>query len=114
MTFTSTVLAVTFSGDIIREPSAKDVAAASSLHVLAFSSKGHLLLNESEGVFDFDTWDKVYERALTNCHGAKTSSSDGDVAMAEDMDGRPLESFIRETVEDQIYHDYAWRVNAAD
>lgn len=112
MTFSATVLAVTASGDIIREPSAKDAKAAASLHVLAFSSKGHLLLNESEGAFDFDTWESVYERALAICHGARVSGSDGDVAMVEDVDGRPVESFIRETVEDQIYRDYAWKIDA--
>ena len=116
MTFAATVLAVTASGEITSEPSAKDAATAGSLHVLAFSSKGHLLLNESEGAFDFDTWDKVYEIALGVCHGGKGGSSDGDVAMVGDLGGQqsPLESFVRETVEDQIYRDYSWKVNAAD
>lgn len=112
MTFTATVLAVTTSGDIIREPSPKDASAAASLHVLAFSSKGHLLLNESQGTFDFDIWEKVHQRALVICHGAPISGSDGDIAMVEDTDGRPLEEFIRETVEDKIRHDYAWKIDA--
>lgn len=112
MTFTATVLAVTASGDIIREPSPKDASTAESLHALAISSKGHLLLNESQGAFDFDTWERVHQRALAICHGAAVRS-DGDIAMVEDTDGRPLQEFVRETVEDKIHHDYAWEFDAA-
>ncbi|KAL1968423.1 hypothetical protein VTN77DRAFT_1952 [Rasamsonia byssochlamydoides] len=113
MTFTATALAVTTSGEIIRDPSVKDVKEAESLHVLAFSSKGHLLLNESEGSFDFDTWDRVHERAYAICRGTKSVTGDGDVQMAEGTDGQSLESFLRETVEDKIYQDYAWTIDAA-
>jgi exosome complex component RRP46 len=112
MTYTATALAVTSSGDIIRDPSVNDAKAAESLHVLAFSSKGHLLLNESEGSFDFDTWDRVHERAHAICHGTKTVAGDGDVPMAEGTDAQTLESFVRETVEDKIYKDYAWSIDA--
>lgn len=113
MTFTATVLAVTSSGDIIRDPSVKNASAATSLHVLAISSKGHLLLNESQGAFDFDTWERVHQRALTICRGVQPSGSDEDIAMVEDVEGRPLEGFIRETVDDKVYHDYAWKIDAA-
>lgn len=110
MTFSATVLAVTKSGEIVPEPSVQTAKTAASLHVLAFSSKGHLLLNESQGAFDFDTWERVHERALTLCRG-QAGGSDGDVAMAENGDGQPLEGFIRETVEDKIHRDYAWKID---
>lgn len=113
MTFAATALAVTPSGEIIRDPSVSDAKAAESVHVLAFSSKGHLLLNESEGSFDFDTWDRVHERAYAICRGMKTVTGDGDVQMAEGVDGQSVESFLRETVEDKIYKDYAWMIDAA-
>ncbi|KAA8647770.1 putative exosome complex subunit Rrp46 [Aspergillus tanneri] len=98
---------------IIREPSPNDAQSATSLHVLAFSSKGHLLLTESQGAFDFDTWERVRERALTICHGTLAQSSDGDVAMAEDVDGQPLEGIVREAVEDKLHQDYAWKIDEA-
>lgn len=113
MTYSATVLGVDSSGKIIREPSPADAQSATSLHVLAFSSKGHLLLNESQGSFDFETWEKVRARALTICQGTLTSSSDGDIAMAEDADGQPLEGTVREAVEDKLYQDYAWKIDAA-
>ncbi|KAF9887699.1 hypothetical protein FE257_009652 [Aspergillus nanangensis] len=113
MTFSATVLGVNTLGEIIREPAPTDAAAATSLHVLAFSSKGHLLLNESRGSFDFDTWERIRQRALTICHGTLSGSPDGDVAMVEDVDGQPLEGVVRETVEDKYHQDYAWKIDAA-
>ncbi|KAL3460797.1 hypothetical protein BJX64DRAFT_175181 [Aspergillus heterothallicus] len=113
MTLSATVLAVDLSGEIIREPSCANAAAAASLHVLAFTSKGHLLLNESEGTFDFDTWERVYERAQAICHGTSALGADGDVAMSENADAQPLEGVLRDTVEDRIHVEYAWKVDAA-
>lgn len=112
MTYTATLLGVTKSGDIIRDPSTADAKAAASLHVLAFSSKGHLLLNESQGRFDFETWEHVQQRARAICQGASVPGSDGDVAMGEGADGVPLNNFIRETVEDKIRSDYFWKIDA--
>ncbi|KAL4873911.1 hypothetical protein BDV12DRAFT_191779 [Aspergillus spectabilis] len=112
-TLSATILAVDSSGEIIREPSAKEAAAAASLHALAFTSKGHLLLNESEGRFDFDTWEEVYERALAICHGTSALSSDGDVAMTEGAESQPLEGIVRDTIQDHIHFDYAWKIDTA-
>lgn len=110
MTFTSVALAVTKANEIIRSPSANDCKTAKSLHALAFSSKGHLLLNESQGSFDFGTWELVYEQAYSICSGAKALGGDGDVS----MDGKPnLESVVREVVEDNIHNEYAWAIDAA-
>lgn len=110
MTYTSTILAVDSSNKIIREPSLDDCAKAKSQHVLAFSSKGHLLLNESQGSFDFDTWDRVYEQALSICRGSKAAGQDGDVSMEAKHN---LENFVRETVEHKIASDYSWSDTAA-
>lgn len=87
----------------------QETKSARSVHALAFSSKGHLLLNESEGAIDYETWERVHDRALAICRGtSKTTQIDGDVAMAED--GPSLESFIRETISDQIWRDYTWKI----
>jgi exosome complex component RRP46 len=113
MTFTASIVAVTSSGDIIRQLSVSQAASAKSLHVLAFSSKGHLLLNESQGTFDFDTWERVHEHAAAICRGTLAGSADGDVTMAEEGGEQGLEKFVRETVEDKVYRDYAWKIDAA-
>jgi exosome complex component RRP46 len=113
MTFSTALLAVTKSGDIISDPSPVDAKTASSLHVLAFSPKGHLLLNESQGRFDFDTWESVRERACSSCRGAVITGSDGDIAMGEEGEDSRTEDFIRETVEDHLHRDYAWKIDSA-
>ncbi|CEJ56574.1 hypothetical protein PMG11_02776 [Penicillium brasilianum] len=113
MTFSTALLAVTKSGDIISDPSPVEAKTASSLHVLAFSSKGHLLLNESQGAFDFDTWESVRERAYITCRGAAVAGSDGDIAMGEEGEDGRADGFIRETVEDHLHRDYAWKIDSA-
>ncbi|EKV04265.1 Exosome complex subunit Rrp46, putative [Penicillium digitatum] len=112
MTLSATLLGVTKSGDIVRDPSPTAAKAAVSLHVFAFSSKNHLLLNESEGRFEFDTWELVRERALLICQGVATASADGDVTMSEGTVSASLNSFIRETVEDRVYSDYAYKLDS--
>ncbi|CAG7948969.1 unnamed protein product [Penicillium nalgiovense] len=112
MTFSATLLGVTKSGDIVRDLSPTAAKAAVSLHVFAVSSKNHLLLNESEGRFDFDTWELVRERALSVCQGETAASADGDVTMGEGTASASLNGFIRETVEDQVYSDYAFKLDS--
>ncbi|KAJ5624444.1 Exoribonuclease phosphorolytic domain 2 [Penicillium lagena] len=111
MTFSATLLGVTKSGIIISDPSPADAKAMASLHALAFSSKGHLLLNESQGRFDFDTWEAVRQKGLGICQST-AGSVDGDVSMDEGADSAQLHGFVRETVEDQVHRDYAWKVDA--
>ncbi|KAJ5761155.1 Exoribonuclease phosphorolytic domain 2 [Penicillium odoratum] len=110
MTFATTLLGVTRSGDIIRNPSPAVAKTAASLHALAFSSKGHLLLNESLGRFDFDTWELVRQQAASICQGAATPGSDGDVAM--DGADAHVDEFVRETVEDHLHRDYNWKIES--
>ncbi|OQD79582.1 hypothetical protein PENANT_c047G02528 [Penicillium antarcticum] len=110
MTFSATLLGVTKSGDIVRDPSPAAAKAAVSLHVFAISSKNHLLLNESEGRFDFDTWELARQNAVTICQGS-SKGSDGDVNMEEEKNASG-NGFIRETVEDQIYSDYVYKLDS--
>lgn len=112
MTFSATLLGVTKSGAIVHSPSAVAAKTATSLHVLAFSSKGHLLLNESQGRFDLDTWESVRHQAASICQSMAVSGSDGDIAMGEGADESRLDSFIRETVEDRLHSDYAWKIDS--
>jgi exosome complex component RRP46 len=111
MTFSAALLGVTKSGIIIPDPSPADAKAMASLHVLAFSSKGHLLLNESQGRFEFDTWEAVRQKALDICQNAAVSG-DGDVSMGEGADSAQLHGFVRETAVDQVHRDYAWKIDA--
>lgn len=112
MTYTSAIIAVS-SGNILRDPSIKDISAASSLHVLAVASTGFLLLNESEGEFDLETWEAVADQAQVICQGSEgDASSDNDISMVEDGETKHqgLEGSVRDIVADKIQHDQAWRI----
>ncbi|KAJ5493335.1 hypothetical protein N7539_002081 [Penicillium diatomitis] len=111
MTYSTALVAVSKSNVIISNPTLVEAKAASSLHVLAFSSKGHLLLNESQGRFDFDTWKTVQQCAHALCRGVDLPEVDGDIAMEAQGDSGTAEGFVRETVENHLYRDYAWKID---
>lgn len=112
MTFSSALLGVTASGKIIQDPSPEVAQALASLHVLAFSSKGQLLLNESQGRFDFETWELVRERAASICRRKTVPSADGDIAMDDKAERARMDGFVREMVEDRLHHDHAWKIDS--
>ncbi|KAF1982435.1 hypothetical protein K402DRAFT_424543 [Aulographum hederae CBS 113979] len=75
-TYTSTLLAVSPAPSPSEKPTIHTslitpqcLASATSLHVFTFTPAGDLLLAESEGSFDIETWERVYERAEAVCIG---------------------------------------------
>lgn len=114
MVYASTVVAVSPSGDLTQNPSVKDIKAAASMHALSFSSKGHLLLNESDGTFDMDTWEKVYDLAKSVCHNGEEGIVAGqDVDMGTKASAEPLEQTVRDAIEDRLREDCAWKLLGA-
>ena len=115
MTCVSAAIVVSAAGELIRNPSASDFKSATSVHALAFSSRGHLLLNESDGAFDLSTWEQVYDLArsvcLSNVDGANLAQ-DGDVDMDAAIDGgaESLDQAMRDAVEDRIREKFAWKL----
>ncbi|KAL8767965.1 MAG: hypothetical protein Q9209_005636 [Squamulea sp. 1 TL-2023] len=110
MTLTSTLVAVSRSGELVTGPSVKALKEATSLHVLAFSSHGELLVAKSEGTFDMDIWDQVYSRAENLCRGSKT----GDMAQTDDVDMEPsesdsLEDSLRGIIGKKAVKDLRWK-----
>ncbi|KAI4096441.1 MAG: hypothetical protein LQ344_000949 [Seirophora lacunosa] len=101
--------AVTPSGELIGGPRPGIIKEALSLHVLAFSSHGQLLLAESEGAFDMDVWDQVYGIAERICRGSKSEDLDG----TEDINMEPpddsLESSLRNILQDKAAREQRWK-----
>ena len=90
--------------------SVKALKEAASLHVLAFSSLGELLLAESEGAFDIDIWDQVYRWAEKDCR----KSDSGDPTQTDDVDmdlSKPgsLEDSLRSIIEEKAAREYRWK-----
>jgi exosome complex component RRP46 len=94
--------AISPDGCILDAPSVKDLRAASSIHVLAFSSKGDLLVSESEGHCDFDKWEEVFEHGRRLCQGHKEQGEDAD------MNEGDLNGFVRGLVREKVQQDQKW------
>ncbi|KAL8786906.1 MAG: hypothetical protein Q9213_002537 [Squamulea squamosa] len=110
MTLTSTLVAVSRSGELVTGPLIKAMKEPTSLHVLAFSSHGELLVAESEGAFDMDIWDQVYSKAEKLCRGSETSN----MAETDDVDMEPsesdsLENSLRGIIERKTVRDQRWK-----
>ncbi len=110
MTLTSTMVAVSSSGEVIGEPQADVIKDALSMHVLAFSSQGKLLVAESEGSFDIDTWEQVCDRAEQICRASNVEAPDetGDLNMQR-SEQNSLENSLRDIIEEKVAREQRWR-----
>lgn len=110
MTLTSTLIAVSSSGELVLDPAARIAGKAASLHVLAFSSLGDLLVAESEGTFDLDIWDQVYAMAENHCRtldpGAPAWMADVDM---ESSKSASLEDSLKGVIEGKAAREYRWK-----
>ncbi|OJD30611.1 exosome complex subunit rrp46 [Diplodia corticola] len=105
-TFSATLLAASSTNDIITNPSVKDLAQASSLHVFAFAPKGDLLLAESEGKFDLRTWDALHDAAARIC------CATGDEVEGMEVDGKEAEnlhSVLKDAVSLKVHREQSWK-----
>lgn len=113
MTLTATLVAVDSNGALVVKPSAEQIKQASSIHVLAFSSYGDLLVIESEGDFTLDTLDEVQQKARLVCYGEERDESESgseDVSMGMD-DVPTLANVIKEAVEGKVAEEQRWKRN---
>ena len=91
MTLTSTLIAVDFLGQLVQDPSVAQLREAESVHVFAFSSRGDLLLVESEGEFDIVIWGAAMEKARLVCGaGGNDGGDNGEDVDMEGEEGRTL------------------------
>jgi exosome complex component RRP46 len=109
MTMASTIFAITREGRIVRDPSLVQVQEASSVHVMAFSSQGDLLLNQSEGEFTMDQWDEVYAKAEVACRGSEPDGGDVMKDIGEGEAGGGMMEFIKTVIEEKVESDLHWR-----
>ena len=87
-------------------PDVKQILAARSVHVFAFSSKGQLLVAESEGVFDVEAWERAVEDARGVC-----CSAAGEGGQGMDVDGGEmnLQDATLRTVEGAVQKARSWK-----
>lgn len=111
-TATATVVAVLPKGAserVVADPSQRDLAAAESVHVLAFTSDDGLLLAESQGDFTMAEWDDVYAVAQRICCEPGTKAGLDMVMDDEERDGPDMRHFLRSTMEAKVAADLHWK-----
>jgi exosome complex component RRP46 len=98
------------ANSIIRNPTLVQSQSADSIHVLAFTSHGDLLVAESEGNFTIGDWDEVYEagRAIC-CEDSKQADEHEmqDEGLVEKAGG--MQTFIKSTLQAKITADLHWK-----
>lgn len=108
MTMTSVFLALTSDGPskkIIQHPTIEEIQRATSVHVLGFTSKGNLLVVESEGAFSLEELDEVYEVGKAIC-------CDEILVETEDMvdeSSEGLHSFVKSALQEKVQSDLHWK-----
>lgn len=107
MTFSAASIAILPSSGLRDNPSPKEISQASSVHVFAFSSKGDLLLSESEGTFDVNQWEAAHGRAKVL--GCKIRAMDGDASMEEDGQDQNMQAFAEQTIEGEVAKARQWK-----
>jgi len=107
MTFNAVSVAISKAGGLVNSPSPKALLEASSVHVFAFSSKGQLLLAESEGPFTMDAWNEAHDEAQQICCEAPAGQM--ETAMDEDGKSQNLQAFMQQTIGDQVERSRRWK-----
>lgn len=112
-TATASVVAVVLEGKtkkMVADPTPRELEAAQSVHVLAFTSQDELLLAESEGDFTVKEWDAIYETARKICCSAETKKIGAEMVLDDDTTGQQdMRQFIRSTMEDKVAADLHWK-----
>lgn len=112
-TLTSILLAirVTEKGvEILKYPTLPQIQVAQSIHVFAFTSDGDLLVAESEGEFDMDGWNEVFEEAKRVCSGTEKKVG---IDMILDESGieenATMAQFIKHKMQEKAQADVHWK-----
>ncbi|MCJ1348669.1 exosome non-catalytic core subunit rrp46 [Peltigera leucophlebia] len=110
MIVTSTLIGVDAFGKLIIDPSVKEVHLASSIHVVAYSSQGDLIVIESEGSFSTEILEQVVESASQVCRGPNSDGSKTvDAHMEEGVIS--LEDSMRILLQTKTAKEQKWKEN---
>ena len=107
---TSILIAIDPKGTLLPNPTAKDLTAASSVHVLAFSSAGEILVMESEGKFGVNDWEEVHAKAKEICVGKEQQGDEEDINM-HGVEDESLNDILRDAVRQKVEREQRWKSN---
>jgi exosome complex component RRP46 len=102
MTPIASIVAIAADGSVTLIPSWHSIEQAASVHVFAYSTHDQLLLAESEGSFDLQTWERAAAATKEACLRPET----GDEERLETQP--PLESLLRTAMESKFRQSRNW------
>jgi exosome complex component RRP46 len=106
-TYTSAALSMTKSGDMIGfSGSSSRREKPASFHVFSFTAQGDMLLDESEGEFDMDSWMKLSQVAKEICCGEVVDEYQD---MVIDKRGESMQERLRRVVWNMAEADRRWK-----
>ena len=109
MTVTAALICIDEDGALLSNPGAKDLRLADSVHVLAFSSLGKMILAQSEGSFSINDWENVHSSARQICLRQDTAQDLGDdVSMTSEQE-ESLQEKLRNAVGRMVSKEQAWK-----
>jgi len=99
MTLTSVLLAITSEG-IVKSPTLLELQGAASIHVMAFTSQGELLVAESEGIFTMQEWTGIHDVGQRICC---------DETNGLDEDAGRMMKFVKSVLGQKVKQDLQWK-----
>ena len=106
MTLTSVLLAITPDG-ILRNPNLEELQIADSVHVLAFTSHGELLVAESEGCFTLEEWNGIHDVGRRICCDETEEDAMQDDVLDEKAGG--MMNFVKSVLAEKVKQDLQWK-----
>ena len=92
-------------------PGADGIEIARSTHVFGFSSHGALLLAESQGAFDLDTWERAFDGAKSLCCAADERDGSDDDDMDVDERHQNMHGILRQALQTKLAQEQRWKTS---
>ena len=109
MTFTTSVAAVDPQGGISFDASPRSLRKANSIHVVAVSSNGRILIAESEGEFDLEVWEAVLAKVFHHGRGDIASVRNHNDLRTASTEASSFDGFVRRAVTNKVALEQRWQ-----
>jgi exosome complex component RRP46 len=96
----------TSEGQVLLEPTEKELLGCQSVHAMAYDSHGGILLNESAGSIGVEEWEQMAE-ALKEKALAAVAATGGDESMSNGV--KEKAPWLRQALEENVMKANTWR-----
>lgn len=105
-TMIASLAVVTDRGVVVVHPMEKQLAGCRSVHAMAYTAQGDMLLDQSVGNFDLDQWEKVVEHVKRACMAAVAVTAEDGAMVNGAAEATP---WLRRDLEEKVSTASAWR-----